>query len=94
MAATQKVESKNEETWERSGPGLPVTTNPGKKMAKLGQQIAKVMATLTKTRQGSSPSSVPGSLWQCEQPSHQTPTMVGVAWARQPQPAAYQQSVG
>ena len=42
-----------------------VTTDPGEGIVKLGQQIAKLMATLTWTGQGSSPSSAPGSPQEC-----------------------------
>ena len=38
-----------------------VTTDPGEGMTELSQQIAKLMATLTQTRQGSGPSNAPGS---------------------------------
>ena len=41
-----------------------VTTNLGEGMAKLGQQIAKLMATLMQTRHGSSHPSAPSSLWE------------------------------
>ena len=73
-----------------------VTTNPGG-MAELSQQIAKLMATLTQTVEGSSLPSAVGSPWECghrwrhsgrSTPSHQTPTMAGVALANDlsPQP--------
>ena len=42
-----------------------LTTNPGEEMGKLGQKIAKSMAILTQTGQGSSPSSAPGDPQEC-----------------------------
>ena len=42
-----------------------VATDTGEGMAKLGQQIVIIMATLTQTRQGSGPSSAPGSPQEC-----------------------------
>ena len=62
-------------------------------MAKLGQQIAKLMAALTETRQSSGPTSAPGSPWECGcgcgqsrrgTPVTQTPTMVEVHWPDDP----------
>ena len=51
----------NEETQDKVRARATVTTDPGGGMTKLGQQIAKLMATLTQIRQDSGPSSVPGS---------------------------------
>ena len=74
-----------------------MTTDPGEGMAELSQQIAKLMATLTQTRQSSGPSSAPGSPWEHGHrwgmvvgaaPVAWTPIMTGVALGRQPQPAA------
>ena len=65
MVVAQKVESKNEETQEKDRPRAMVTTDPGEGMAELGQQIAKLMAYLIHTRQGSGPSSAPGSPLEC-----------------------------
>ena len=65
MVATQKVESKNEETWEKVRARAAMTTDLGKEMAELGQQIAKLMTTLIQTRQDSGPSSALGSPQQC-----------------------------
>ena len=42
-----------------------VTTNPWEGTAKQGEQIAKLMATLTQNRQGSSHCSAPGSPQEC-----------------------------
>ena len=61
MVATQKAKIEIEETWETVRAKAMVTTDPGEGMAKLGQQIPKIMATLTQSKQGSSPSSAPGS---------------------------------
>ena len=65
MVATWKAESKNEETKEKVRARATVTTDPGEGTGELGQQIAKLMATLTQTGQSSSPSSVPGSPQEC-----------------------------
>ena len=82
MVATQKVESKNEETQERVRARAMVTTDLGEGTANPSQQIAKLMATLTQTRQGSGHSSAPPSCWKhgCGQgqsgrgtPSHLNP---------------------
>ena len=67
-------------------------------MAELGQQIAKLMAALTKAGKGNSPSSVPSgpSEWGhgrdamvAAPPATQIPIMLGVVLDRPPQPAAY-----
>ena len=63
MVATWKTESENEETQENVRPRATVATNLGEGMAKVGQQVAKLMVSLTQTRQGSSPSNAPGSPW-------------------------------
>ena len=49
MVAARKVESKNEETIERVSARVIVTTDPREGTARLGQQIAKLMATMTQT---------------------------------------------
>ena len=59
MVATWKVESKNEETQEEVRARAVMTTDPREGMAELDQWIAKLMAILAKTRQGSSHSSAP-----------------------------------
>ena len=59
MVSTRKVESENEETQERVWARGMVTTKLGEGMAELGQQIAKLMAALTQTGQGSGQSSAP-----------------------------------
>ena len=65
MVATRKAKSENEETQERVRARAVVTTDPGEGTAKLGQQIAKLMAALTQIGQGSSHSSAPASLQEC-----------------------------
>ena len=65
MVAAGKVESENEETQEKVRARAMVTTNLVEGMAELSQQIAKLMATLPQTGQGSSPSSAPHSPWEC-----------------------------
>ena len=47
MVATWMVESESEEIQERVRARAMVTTKPGEGMAKLGQQIAQLMAVLT-----------------------------------------------
>ena len=64
MVATRKVESKNEETQERVRGRAVVATDPGEGMAKLGHKIAKLMAALPQTRQGSSHPSAPANPWE------------------------------
>ena len=61
MVAAQKVESKNEEIWNKVRARAAVVTDSGERTTELGQQIAKLMDALTKARQGSSPASVPRS---------------------------------
>ena len=56
----QKGKQKRGDLGESKGQAT-VTTDPEKGIAKLEQQIAKLMAVLTQSRQGSSPSSAPGS---------------------------------
>ena len=64
MVTTWKAKSENEETWETVKARAVVTTDPGEGSAELRQQIAKLMTTLTQNRQGSGPSSAPGSPWE------------------------------
>ena len=103
MVAARKAESENEETQEKVRARAAVTSNPGEGTAELGQQIAKLMAALTQTGQGSSPSSAPGSPWEHDHGwGHhgrstqvtQTPAMSGVTLARHFQPAAYPKNGG
>ena len=59
MVAAHKAESENEEIWDKVRARAAVVTDSGEGMAELGQQIAKLMATLTKVGQGNSPSNMP-----------------------------------
>ena len=61
MVTTRKVESENEETQENVRARAMVISNLGEGMAELSQQISKLMAALTQTGQGRSPSSTLGS---------------------------------
>ena len=61
MVATHKAESKNEKIQENVRATAMVTTYLGEGMAELSQQIAKLMATLAQTGQGSNASSASGS---------------------------------
>ena len=72
-------------------------------MVELGQQIAKLMAALTKAGQGNNPSSTPSSPQErsCGRatmvvalPTIQTFTMVEMAPDRPPQPKAYLMGMG
>ena len=53
--------SKNKEIWDKVRARAAVTTDPGEDTTDLGKQIAKLMAALTRTGQGSSPTSAPNS---------------------------------
>ena len=59
MVAGQNVESKNEEIWNTVR--ARVATDSRKGTTELGQQIAKLMAALTKVRMGSNPACAPSS---------------------------------
>ena len=61
MVAAYKPESENKEIWHRVRARAVVATNSGEGMVELGQQIARLMAALTKAGQGSNPSSAPSS---------------------------------
>ena len=51
MVATWKAESKNEEIWDKVRARAAVTTDSGESTTELGQQIAKLMAGLTRAGQ-------------------------------------------
>ena len=55
MVATCKMESENKEIWDKMRARAMVATDSGEGMAELGQQIAKLMATLTKAGLGKAP---------------------------------------
>ena len=57
MVTTHKAESKNEEIWDKVR--TMVATDAREWMAEMGQQISKLMATMTKAGQGNSSSSAP-----------------------------------
>ena len=59
MIAAHKVESENEEARDKVGSRSAVTTKPDEGTTELGSQIAKLMAALTRVRQGSDSASVP-----------------------------------
>ena len=61
MVTTYKTESENKEIQDKVRARAMVTTGSGEGMAKLGQLITKLMATLTKAGQDNSPSGVPSS---------------------------------
>ena len=103
MVTTHKVESENEEIQDKVRARAVVATDSRDGMAELEQQIAKLMAALTKAGQGDNPFSAPSSPWKRDHrrdaivvapQDAQTPTMVGVALDRQPQPKAYPLGMG
>ena len=57
MVAAHKLESKSEEIWDKVRAKAAVATDSGEGTTELGQQIAKLMAVLTKVGQASSPDS-------------------------------------
>ena len=59
MIITHKAETKKEEIQDKARARAAVVSDLGEGMAELGQQIAKLMAVLTKAGQGSNPSSAP-----------------------------------
>ena len=98
MIAAHKAESKNEEAHHKVRPRPAVTTKPVEGTKELENQIAKLMAALTRAGQGTSPSTTPNSHRQrgCGRgwmdrntPSCPAPTMVKLAWDGLPQPTAY-----
>ena len=63
MVATDKAESENK-ILSKVRARATIATDLGKEMAELGQQIAKLMADLTKAGLSSNPSSTPSSPWE------------------------------
>ena len=61
MVLAQKAESENEEIPDKVRPRAAVATDSGERTTESGQQIAKLMAALTKAGQGSNPASAPSS---------------------------------
>ena len=90
MVAAQKVESKNEETWEKVRARATVTTNLREGMEQLSEQIAKLMVTPRLDRAALPPVhqvvpvnvAIDGGMVVGTHPVTQTPTMVGVVLAR------------
>ena len=61
MVATQKVESETEEAEDTVRARLAVTTEVMDGSIELGDQISRLMATLTRVEQGNCPTSAPNS---------------------------------
>ena len=61
MVTACKVENKDEEAQDKVQARSAVTTEPVEGASELGNQIARLMAVLTRAGQGSSPSSAPNS---------------------------------
>ena len=61
MVIAHKADSKNEEAQDKVQAMSAVTTKPVEGASELGNQIARLMAVLTKAGQGNSPSSNPNS---------------------------------
>ena len=61
MITAHKVESENKEAHDKVRARSAVTTKPVEGTMELGNQIAKLMAALTRAGQGNSPSSAPNS---------------------------------
>ena len=61
MVTAHKVESKNREAQDKMWSRSAVTTKPVEGASELGNQIARLMAVLTRVGQGNSPGSAPNS---------------------------------
>ena len=61
MVTANKAESENEEAQDNVQARPAMATKPVEGASELGNQIARLMATLTKAGQGNSPSSTPNS---------------------------------
>ena len=61
IIAAHKAESKNEEVCDKVRARSAMTTEPVEGSPELGNQIAKLMAVLTRAGQGNSPASAPNS---------------------------------
>ena len=79
------------------------TTEVPSSSKELGDQIARLIAALTRAEQGSCPASAPSSPWHRGHGrdgwtgtllSTQAPTMVGLAWAKPLPPTALQLPTG
>ena len=98
MVTAHNVVNENEEVQDKVQAKSAVTTEPVEGATELGNQIARLMAALTRTGQGNSPSRNPNS------PRHRghgrgrtdrstlvtpIPIMAKLVWDRPPQPTAY-----
>ena len=61
MIAAHKAESENEEAHDTVRAGSAMTTEPVEGTTELGNQIAKLMATLIREGHGNSPADAPNS---------------------------------
>ena len=61
MITAHKAESENKEAWDKVRARSVVTTEAVKGTTELGNQIAKLMAALTRAGQGNNPGSAPNS---------------------------------
>ena len=61
VVAAHKVESENKEAQDKVWARSAVTTKPVEGATELGNQIARLMAALTRAGQGNSPGSAPNS---------------------------------
>ena len=61
MIAARKVESENKEAHNKVRARSAMTTEPVEGTTELGNQIAKLMAALTRAGQGNNPTSAPNN---------------------------------
>ena len=103
MVTTCKAESENEEIQDKVRARAAVATDPGEGKAELGQQIAKLMAALTKAGQGSNSSIGPSSPQErgCRRECNDSNTLSSPNChngrngpGKTPQPAAYPMGMG
>ena len=93
MVASRKAESKTEDAKEKVRAWSSTASDVSDGSKELGDQIARLMATLNRAEQGTHPASAPNS------PGHRVmgegrqtgtllpapaPTMVGLAWTKTP----------
>ena len=93
MVVARKAESKMEEAKDKVRARSAVTTKVDDSSKELSNQIAKLMAALTRAEQGNCPASAPNSpdagvvgedRWIGTLLPASAPTMVGLAWVRPP----------
>ena len=91
MVTVHQEESKTEETKERVKARSAATTEVASGLKELGDQTARLMATLTRVEKGSCPASAPNSPrhrvmgegeWTGILLTTPAPTMVGLAWVK------------